>query len=826
MISKLAGPAGQRQVRMTARGRRRAVAWRGLIVALALAFAVAPGATGQEPPTTRGTVRLPGRTGRQPAAATAPAAAAEELQPTLVSPASPQSTGPAIIEGPGEQKMIAMEFYDLHIDFLLRLLSREAGVTIVRPEEVTGLITVIAPEPVPLDQAFQILNSALKMRGFTMVQSATGIYEVLPIEEAAQSGLPLRFGNRPEDVEASDDVITQVIPLLNLAATDVASQIEGLVSANASIIPTATNSLIITDSSVNIQRVLIFIDDIETQLSAGLQVYQLQYYDATEMAQVLDAIVLSRGAAGGAGAARPAWERRVVPTRGPAPRPAARAAAPAAATSAGGPEFCYPDARTNSLIVLATPVHLAQIEELIESLDRPISLRDSYFVYPVQNLMASDLAQLIAPLVGAEVSTGTGAGTAGTTRSQPQSSTRTGTPFQRTSSSPRTSSRLSSRPEQAAGLALEPVASIDATGTGSDPLGLAQAPEGGPPSAPPTALQPGVATPAVPEAVEMAVSGVGQATIAADDNTNTLIFSGPAEQIELIQQLLAELDVLPPQVYIKVIIAEVSLTRDTSLGFQWNWLQNLAPYGGAQVVGEFTTNFGIGGTDDAGNPIATTPGLFGQLTSDEFQGVVTALTTDSNVRILSAPSIFTSNNQEAEITVSSSRPFPTGQLTSTTAAGVISTSIRYEPVGIVLRVTPRVTQGDIVRMEIQVNADEVGASVTVGDQEFPSKETRQASATLSCPDGHTVVLGGLMREGVRHNSTRVPLLGDLPLIGPLFRSSSVDREKSELLVFLTPHVVRSPAHSARLTEEAKSALPEVPRSLQAPADGSSATEGD
>ncbi len=699
----------------------------------------------------------------------------------------------------------------------------------MRPEEVTGLITVIAPEPVPLEQAFQILNSALKMRGFTMVQSATGIYEVLPIEQAAQSGLPLRFGSFPGDVEASDDVITQVIPLLNLSAGEVAAQIEGLVSDSASIIPTATNSLIITDSSVNIQRVLIFIDDIETQLAAGLQVYQLQYYDATEMAQVLDAIVLSRGSAGGAGGARPAWERRVVPARGPAPRPAPRAAA--ATTSGVGPEFCYPDTRTNSLIVLATPVHLAQIEELIENLDRPISLRDSYFVYPVQNLMASDLAQLIAPLVGAEVSTGTGAGAASTTRAQSSRSTRTATSPQRTSSLPRANSPLSPSLAQAAGLAVEPVASIGETGTDSDPLTLAQAPAGGRPSAPPARPQPGVAVPQAPAtvapgAVEMTVSGVGEATIAADDNTNTLIFSGPPEQIEMIQQLLTELDVLPPQVYIQVIIAEVSLTSDTSLGFQWNWLQNLAPYGGAQVVGEFTTNFGLGGLDDGGNPIATTPGLFGHLTSDEFEGVVTALTTDSNVRILSAPGVFTSNNQEAKITVSSSRPFPTGQLTSTTAAGVISTSIRYEPVGIVLLVTPRVTQGDIVRMEIQVNADEVGASVTVGDQDFPSKETREARATLSCPDSHTVVLGGLMRDGVRRTSSRVPLLGDLPLIGPLFRSSSVAREKSELLVFLTPHVVRSPADSARLTEEIKSALPEVPRSLQAPADGSSETEGD
>jgi len=789
------------------------LAWRTLAIALVIGLGI-PMCDSAEPRGPRRAAPRPQRPAvQQPSPAAAPAKTAPKLE---------------VIPGAGGAKTIAMEFYGLDIDHLLRLLSYAAQVTIVKSEQVTGPITVIAPEPVPLEVAFQILDSVLEVRGYTMVRSSTGIYKVLPVAEAIQSGVPIQFGEGLGMFPPGDDLRTQVIPLENLGANDLASQLEGLLSENASVIPTSTNSLIITDTASNIHLALDLIADAESQLAGGLQVYPLQYYDATEMADLVTSIVLSRGGAGGAGQ-RPAWERRVVGRAGATARQPQRRPAPQPQAAAAGPEFAYPDTRTNSLIVLATPIHLRQLEDLVAQLDRPVSLRDSFFVYPVQNLVASDLAQLLAPLIGAQVTGGAGNGTglrsgSGGTTAFPQRQQQSILPSSGVGSSLRTSSAGSSqRPGQAvrtAGVAVEPLAG-ESTGTRSaNPFMIAQAPEGAAPPAPQPAPQPAEApsleapvptTAQYEEPASLTGASVAQAVIAADDNTNSLLISAPPEQIDLIQQMLEKLDILPPQVHIRAIIAEVELARDTDLGFQWQSLGRVwGTFRGETLTGGAGTNFGVSGPTDEGTP----SGLFATLTGSEFQAVLTALTTDRKARILSAPSIFTTSNQPATINISKQLPYPTGTFQSTTGVGSISTSISYRDVGIVLSVTPRVTQGDIVHLEVQIEANEPGSEVVVADLEYPSFNQRLATAAVSVKNGNTVVVGGLMRETIGRTASRVPILGDLPLVGTLFRSTRSTRLKSELLLFLTPRIVRTVGEAAEITESERSRLPEIPRSLR------------
>lgn len=799
------------------------LAWRTLAIALVIGLGI-PMCDSAEPAGPRRARPRPERPGaQQPAPAAAPTAAAV---PPSAAPAAAASKL-EVIPGVGGAKTIAMEFYGLDIDHLLRLLSYAAQVTIVKSEQVTGPITVIAPEPVPLEVAFQILDSVLEVRGYTMVRSSTGIYKVLPVAEAIQSGVPIQFGEELGMFPPGDDLRTQVIPLENLDANDLASQLQGLLSENASLIPTSTNSLIITDTASNIQLALELIAEAEGQLAGGLKIYPLQYYDATEMADLVTSIVLSRGGAAGAGR-QPAWERRVV-GRGAAPaRQPQRRPTPQPQAAAAGPEFAYPDTRTNSLIVLATPIHLRQIEDLVAQLDRPVSLRDAFFVYPVQNLVASDLAQLLAPLIGAQVTGGAGTGgsarTSSGTSAFPQRQQQYTRPSSGAGTSFRPSSTGSSRTPgpgvRTADVAVQPLAGESTGARSADPFMIAQAPEGAAPPAPQPAPQPAEApaleAPVPPmaeyeEPTSLTGAGVAQGVIAADDNTNVLLISAPPEQIDLIQQMLEKLDVLPPQVHIRAIIAEVEMSRDTSLGFQWQSLaRTWGSFEGETFEGDVGTDFGVSGSPNPANPI----GFFATLSGAEFDVVLTALTTDSKARILSAPSIFTTSNQEATIDISKQLPFPTGTFQSTTGAETISTSISYRSVGIVLRVTPRVTQGDIVRMEIEVSANEPGAETKVADMSYPTFSQRMANAVLHVQDGHTVVVGGLMRESIGRSASRVPILGDLPLVGPLFRSTKSTRLKSELLLFLTPHVVRTVGETAEITESERSRLPDVPRSLR------------
>ena len=753
-----------------------------------------------------------------------------------------------VLSGAGGAKTIAMEFYNLDIDHLLRLLSYAAQVTIVKSDQVTGNITVIAPEPVSLDVAFQILDSVLQVRGFTMVKMLNGVYKVVPIAEAAQSGLPVTFGTQLHTLPPGDELITQIIPLKNLSASDVASQLQGIMP-NANIVPTSTNSLIVTDTGANIHRALAVIANAENELAGGLKVFRLQYYDASEMSDLVSSIVLGRGGgAGGAIGPRPTWERRVagrVPTA-QRPQPRGQPTGPQAVAvgmATGGPEFAYPDTRTNSLIVLATPVHLGQIEELISGLDRPVSLRDSYFIYPVQNLVASDLAESIAPLIGAEVTktgqgeqagqgTGTSARGAGTQQQQQRQSY--SRPFSQQGMGRGLGTATFGAPADdtgrlrtAPGAQLEPLSGEPSAARSGDPFMIAQAPEVAlPAQVAPQPERPGGEVPfgEYPPTASVTGAGVAESVIVADDNTNTLLISARPEQIDLVQQMLEKLDVLPPQVHIRAIIAEVTLSRDTSLGFQWQSIgRTWGTFGGDTFSGHIGTNLGVKTpTVDVTKGVRTVTapsGFFATLTGLEFEAVINALTTDSRARILSAPSIFTSNNRRATVDISQQIPIPTGTFQTTTGAGTISTSIGYRSVGIVLDVTPRVTQGDVVQMEVSVSADEPGAEVIVADLTYPSINQRLAEATVSVKNGYTVVLGGLMREQIRHSASRIPLLGDLPLIGQLFSSTKSSREKSELLLFLTPYVVRSPAEMAEVSERERSRLPEVPQSLRGPLSG-------
>lgn len=816
--------------RVKSMGRRLRVGWT-VVALLMLTACVSIGGTME--PTERRTRERARPAGR--AAQRRPPMQREERVRPVPGPAAPAGqAAPAppptansrleVLSTVGGSKVIEMEFYGLDIDHLLRLLSYAAQVTIVKSEQVTGPITVIAPEPVPLEVAFQILDSVLAVRGFTMIKTPLGIYKVVPVAEAMQSGVPVQFGGELPEGTAGDGLITQVIPLENLSANDMANQIQGLLSPNALVTPTSTNSLIITDTAASIERALEIINEAEQELSGGLKVFSLQYYDATEMSDLITSLVLSRGGAGAAGP-RPTWERRVVgrtqPAR-PTPRPGQPAQPqPVGGMGSAGPEFAYPDVRTNSLIVLATPLHLEQIRDLITQLDRPVSLRDSYFVYPVQNLVASDLAELIAPLIGAQVTTT--AATKQRSASSTARSTQPGGAFGRqsygtqggTGSSLRQMSspqgNPSGRPVGARGLEVEPLAGESSYSRANPYLQIAQAPEGAPPAAAqpetPAVVQPGVSD----EAASVTGAGVAEATIAADDNTNTLLISAPPEQIDLLQQMLEKLDVLPPQVHIRAIIAEVALTRDTSLGFQFQSLRRTwGTFGGEKFTGGVGSSFGLAKPGDTTAP----SGFFGTISGSEFEAVLNALTTDSKARILSAPSIFTTNNQPATIDVSQQLPFPTGTFQTTTDVGTISTSIGYKSVGIVLDVTPRVTQGDVVQIEVAVSANEPGSEVQVANLSYPTFNQRLAQATINVKAGETVVLGGLMRESITRTANRVPLLGDLPVVGALFRSTTSKRSKSELLVFLTPQVVRTSEEVEAVTEGEKSRLPEVPRSLR------------
>ena len=199
--------------------------------------------------------------------------------------------------------------------------------------------------------------------------------------------------------------------------------------------------------------------------------------------------------------------------------------------------------------------------------------------------------------------------------------------------------------------------------------------------------------------------------------------------------------------------------------------------------------------------------------------MLNTLATNANARILSAPNVFTTSGKLATINVSTSVPYISGTVTSN-VGGAVTATVEYVDVGIVLKVLPIVSQDGTVAMEVSQTANDLLRLQTVAPgQQAPTIAKRLAEATIYAQDGETVILGGLMSDRTTTNISGIPYLKDLPLIGWIFRSRSAVKEKSELLVFLTPQVIRSPEESRLLTEQMKNQNKEM-RKIPLPSNAS------
>ncbi|MEO5703003.1 MAG: type II secretion system secretin GspD [Gammaproteobacteria bacterium] len=287
--------------------------------------------------------------------------------------------------------------------------------------------------------------------------------------------------------------------------------------------------------------------------------------------------------------------------------------------------------------------------------------------------------------------------------------------------------------------------------------------------------------------------------IQADEATNALVITASPAQFASIQSVIRQLDIRRAQVVVEAVIAEVSTTKAAQLGIQYL-------FGGGSVAGI------VGGTaiDSTGATpprIAVNPGAlaqsgislgyFGPGGFTDVRAVITALLSDADTNVLSTPTLVTLDNQEAEIIVGQNVPFVTGNFTGLgdTAATNPFQTIQREDVGLKLKLKPQINEGDAVTLEIEQEVSSISPS-TVGADLITDK--RAIKTTVTVDDGRIVVLGGLIDNNVTESVRKVPLLGDIPLLGALFRSKSSTVRKTNLMVFLHPMIVRDPATGARI----------------------------
>jgi general secretion pathway protein D len=289
-----------------------------------------------------------------------------------------------------------------------------------------------------------------------------------------------------------------------------------------------------------------------------------------------------------------------------------------------------------------------------------------------------------------------------------------------------------------------------------------------------------------------------QLDIQADEATNSLVITAPPALMRSLETVIRQLDIRRSQVLVDAIIAEVGEGRARELGVQWAVFDlsgTTAPIGGANFTNTGTSLIDIANGVVSGTIPAITPGLsfgVGKIGNDglNFAAVVNALAADSDVNILSTPSLVTLDNEEAEIIVGQNVPFVTGSFTSTGAAqGSVNPfqTVQREDVGITLKVKPQINEGNSIIMEITQEVSNISDDAQAVDI---ITNKRNIKTNVLVDDNHVVVLGGLIEDQVRESEQKVPLLGDIPYLGALFRSKSVNRNKVNLMVFLHPVILR------------------------------------
>jgi general secretion pathway protein D len=304
--------------------------------------------------------------------------------------------------------------------------------------------------------------------------------------------------------------------------------------------------------------------------------------------------------------------------------------------------------------------------------------------------------------------------------------------------------------------------------------------------------------------------GAGGVLVQPDETTNALVIHADPERYRALEDVVRQLDIRRAQVLVEGIIAETNASKSAELGVQWNFISN-----NTNATGGFGgTSFDLTGQGLRG--LSVTPTNLGDglslgyiegtlsLLGEEILNIgflLRALASDSDTNILATPTLVTMDNSEAEIVVAQNVPFLTGRFTNTGAAeGSVNPfqTIERQDVGLTLRLTPQINEGDAIKMDIEQEVSNLGTTADTGAVDLITVK-RQIRTSVIVDDGRVIVLGGLMDDNLRQGVSKVPLLGDIPGLGALFRYRSDQVSKRNLMIFLRPKILRDGESSERVS---------------------------
>ncbi|MGX5662654.1 type II secretion system secretin GspD [Diaphorobacter nitroreducens] len=672
---------------------------------------------------------------------------------------------------------VTLNFANADIEAVARTMATITGKNVVVDPRVKGQITLVTENAVQPNAAFQQFLAALRLQGFTVVESA-GLYKVVPEADAKlQTGNVSVSQGGAGGTPAGGQVVTQIFKLNFENAANLVPVLRPLISPNNTInVNPGNNSLVITDYADNLQRLARIVAAMDVSNASDVEVIPLQHAIATDLAPLVSRLI-EGGSATATGTAQGVAQGQ---------------------TDNSFKTTLLAEPRSNALIVrAANPARVALVRSLVAKLDQPAAPGSSaasgniHVVY-LKNADAVKLATTLRAALGSAGGSGTSSSGGTGTGNLSGGLTRTG----------------ASGLGQTSGLGNSTNASGNAGGLGSSGLGTGQGSSGS------------------SDANQPSTGGI----IQADPTTNSLIISAPEPLYRQIRAVIDKLDGRRAQVLIESLIVEVSANKVAEFGIQWQGV--LGNYG--STLGVLGNNSSVAGRNildlalaaatgnvtsianakpAAGMNLAVAPRINGKY---YLGALANFLENTGDANVLSTPNLLTLDNEEAQIIIGNNVPFVTGSYANTGGSGGAVnpfTTVERKDVGLMLRVRPQINENGTVKLTMYQEVSKVAES-TLSNANGPSTSKRSIESTVLVDDGSVIVIGGLLEDSYALGQDKVPVMGDLPVVGGLFRNEKRTRQKTNLMVFLRPMVIRDSATSDALMVDRYEAIRALQQSTQ------------
>lgn len=642
---------------------------------------------------------------------------------------------------------ITLNFVGADLQGVVRALARFTGRNFVVDPRVKGQLTLVSEAPVSADTAYSMLLSALRMQGFAVVD-VDGVSRVVPEADAKLQGTAVSSSSQ-QTAAHSGELLTRVFQLRYENATNLVPILRPMIAPNNPINAyTGNNTLVITDYADNLDRIARVIADIDTPDSTSTDVVPIRYGVALDVAALAAQLLDSRNGADNT-----------------------------------HPTVVVADPRSNAVLIRASsPDKLALARNLIERIDSPESRGGNLHVVYLRNAQATRLAEVLRGALGGQGGgSGNSAGVESGNLSNGQSNALQGSAggASAMTSTPGISSATKSNTRYGANQGAAMGGGTAGALGGSDN-----------------------------NRMQSVAFTAGGATVQADPTTNTLIISAPDPLYRSLREVIDQLDQRRAQVLVESLIVEVNADDAAEFGIQW-------AAGGNNINSGSSTFYGganLGGSGVNPNGLTTIDTLAQGLSLGVVKGTVNilggqilnlgvlarAMQSKTNANVLSTPNLMTMDNEEASIMVGQTVPFVTGQYT-TSGDGSSNPfqTITREDIGLTLRIRPQISEGGTVKMALYQEVSSLDPASTQATGLITRKRALQTNVLVD--DGQIIVLGGLLEDTVTGGTSSVPLLGDIPLLGNLFRYDTRSRKKTNLMVFLRPHIVRNAMDGASVT---------------------------